>query len=86
MKADRRAEVQLHSFLNSALQGGKPQPHALADLSSITMLYELQNAECYVHTLRVIIKAAFDQEFPMVHLIHVQCWLHHLLKMLHINW
>ena len=81
-----RAEVQLHSFLTLALQGGKPQPHALTNLSSVTMLYELQNVERYVHTLQVIIKAGFDQEFPTVHLIHVQCWLHHLLKMLHITW
>jgi hypothetical protein len=56
-----------------ALQGGKLQPHALANLSCVTMLYELHNAEYYVHTLQVIIKAGFDQEFPMVHLIHVQC-------------
>jgi hypothetical protein len=69
----RRAEVQLHSFLTLALQEGKPQPHALADLPSITMLYELQNVECYIHTLQVNIKAGFDQELPNVHLIHVQC-------------
>jgi len=36
----------------------------LADLSSVTMLYELQNVECYVHTLQVIIKALFDHELP----------------------
>jgi hypothetical protein len=64
MKADRRAELQLHSFLTLALQRGKTQPHALADLSSLTMLYELQNVECYVHTLQVIFKAVFDQELP----------------------
>jgi hypothetical protein len=73
MKADRKAEVQLHSFLTLALQRGKPQPHALAHLSSVTMLYELQNVECHVHTLQVIIKAGFNQELPMVHLIHFQC-------------
>ena len=44
-----RAEVQLHSFLTSALQGGKPQPHALADLSSVTMLYELQTVDLCSH-------------------------------------
>jgi len=63
-----KAEVKLHSF---PLHGGKPQPHALANLSSVTMLYELQNVASYVHTLQVIIKAGFDQELPMVHLIHV---------------
>ena len=66
-----RAEVQLHSFLTLTLQGGKPQPHALANLSSVTMLYELQNVACYVHTLQVTVKAWFDQELPMVHHIHV---------------
>jgi hypothetical protein len=68
-----RAEVQLHAFLTLALQGGKPQPHALHHSLSVTMLYGLQNVECYVHTLRVIIKTGFDQEFPMIHLIHDQC-------------
>ena len=74
-----RVEVQLHSFLTSALQGSKPRTHALAHLSSVTMLYELQNSECYIRTLRLIIKAAYDQEFPMAHLTNVQCWLQHLL-------
>ena len=67
-----RAELQLHSFLTLVLQGGKSQPHALANLSPVTLLYELQNVVCYVHTLQVIIKAGFYQELPMVHLIHVQ--------------
>lgn len=67
-----RAQVQLHSFVALVLKGGKSQPHAMADLS-VTLLYELQNAECYVHTFQIIIKVRFDQELPMVHLIHVQC-------------
>ena len=73
MKADRKGRGTLHSFLTLPLQGGNPQPHALAELSSVTMLYELQNVECYVHTLQVIIKAGSDQELPIVNLIHVQC-------------
>jgi hypothetical protein len=67
-----RAEVLLHSFPTLVLQGGKPQPHALANLLSVTLLYELQNVACYVHTLQVLIKAGFDQELPKVHLINVQ--------------
>ena len=81
-----RAEVQLHAFLTLALQGGKPQPHALADLSSVTMLYELQNVEFYVYTLQDTIKAGFVQELPMVHLTPVQCSLHHMLTVLPITW
>ena len=73
MKADRKGRGTAPLIPNLALQGGKLQPHALADLSSVTMLYELQNVECYVHTLQVIIKAGSDQELPIVNLIHVQC-------------
>jgi hypothetical protein len=35
-------------------------------------------------TLQIIIKAWFNQEFSMVHLIHVECGLYHLLETLHI--
>lgn len=36
-------------------------------------------------TLQIIVKAWFDQELSTVHLIHVECSLHHVLETLHIT-